>query len=154
MMTLHRRGLLAIAAAGVIACQSSGGAVAGDQTTFAPQLGVDLTTMTFAGGLRYRDIVVGTGAQAKPGNIVSVYYTGWLPNGIVIDTTQRPAAPLQFTLGEGRVIQGWDRGITGMRVGGRRQLVIPPALGYGNRPRGQIPPRSTLVFTIELVAVR
>lgn len=147
-------GLLAVIAAFAAACQSTGGAAAADQIAFAPELGVDLTAMTAAGGLRYRDIVAGSGAQAKPGNVVSVFYTGWLPNGAPFDSTRPPEAPIRFTLGEGRVIRGWERGVTGMRVGGQRQLVIPPSLGYGNQAVGSVPPRSTLVFTIEVVDVR
>jgi|SRR5918992_1651106 peptidylprolyl isomerase len=152
-MTRSLSATVAIVVWAVVACQSAGGAAV-DQPTFAPELGVELATMTTAGGLRYRDIVVGTGAEAKPGNVVAVYYSGWLPSGAPFDSTRPPEAPIRFTLGEGRVIRGWERGVTGMRVGGRRQLVIPPSLGYGNRAVGSVPARSTLVFTIDLVDVR
>jgi FKBP-type peptidyl-prolyl cis-trans isomerase len=153
-MSRRTLGLLATIASCAIACRSAGGAAAVDQVAFAPGLGVDLSAMTASSGLHYRDIVVGPGAQARPGNVVSVYYTGWLTNGVPFDSTRPPEPPIRFTLGEGQVIRGWERGVTGMRVGGQRQLVVPPTLGYGNQRVNSVPPRSTLVFTIEVVEVR
>lgn len=141
---------LILVACTVTACQSGGGA----PIVFAPQLGVDLSQMTAADGVHYRDLAVGDGAQVRNGGRVRVYYVGWLSDGTPFDSTRPPEAPIEFVVGEGRVIRGWERGITGMRVGGRRQLVVPPSMGYGNRGVASVPPRSTLVFTIEVVDAR
>lgn len=123
-------------------------------TTFAPSLGVDLSTMAVtSSGLHMRDDVVGTGAEAMPGQQVSVHYTGWLPDGTKFDSSVDRGKPFVFPLGGGRVIAGWDEGLQGMKVGGTRTLVIPPALGYGPRTIGPIPPNSTLVFRVELLGV-
>lgn len=106
------------------------------------------------------DITVGTGAEAMNGQTVSTNYTGWLYDesapdnkGAVFDSTDG-GAPFSFVLGAGSVIQGWDQGVPGMRVGGTRRLVIPPSLAYGSQGRGSIPPNSTLIFEIELVGVQ
>ena len=109
---------------------------------------------TTPSGLQYRDDVVGTGDEAVPGQTVSVHYTGTLTDGKKFDSSRDRGQPFSFPLGGGRVIRGWDEGVAGMRVGGRRTLVIPPELGYGSRPVGPIPPNSTLVFDVELLAVR
>ena len=102
-----------------------------------------------------RDLEVGGGATAQVGNEVVVHYTGWLPNGDEFDSSRGPGGPFSFTLGAGSVIDGWDEGVQGMQVGGRRTLVIPPALGYGPRGAGGvIPPNATLVFEVELLEVR
>lgn len=123
-------------------------------TTFAPALGIDLAKMTQTpSGLYYEDVTVGTGAVARAGEQVTVHYTGWLPNGAKFDSSVDRAKPLVFGLGAGRVIAGWDEGVAGMKVGGTRKLVIPPALGYGAQGVGPIPPNSTLVFTVQLVSV-
>ena len=107
-------------------------------------------------GLRYWDITVGTGAEAKPGQTVRVHYTGWLErNGKKFDSSVDRGQPFTFKLGEGRVIKGWDQGVEGMKVGGKRQLLIPPNLGYGDRGAGGvIPPDATLIFDVELLAVK
>ncbi|HST57992.1 MAG TPA: FKBP-type peptidyl-prolyl cis-trans isomerase [Longimicrobium sp.] len=125
-----------------------------EDTTFAPSLGVDLTTMTRTStGLYYRDITVGTGAVAQNGKIVGVYYQGWLPSGTRFDfRTSGPA--FEFALGAREVIRGWDEGVAGMRVGGKRQLVIPASLGYGAEGRGSIPPNAVMVFEVEVRTVR
>lgn len=109
-----------------------------------------------ASGLIYQDIVIGNGKMADPGLAVSVHYTGWLTNGTEFDSSVRRGQPLQFVLGSGRVIQGWEEGIKGMRVGGKRKLTIPPDLGYGAEGYGGglIPPNSTLLFDIELLSVK
>jgi FKBP-type peptidyl-prolyl cis-trans isomerase len=125
-----------------------------DRGSFSPALGIDPASMVASDGIRYRDIAVGAGTEARPGHIVSVYYTGWLADGTPFDSTRPPEPPIRFTVGDRQVIAGWERGVTGMRAGGSRQLVIPPSLGYGNRRVGPVPPRSTLVFTVELVDVR
>jgi FKBP-type peptidyl-prolyl cis-trans isomerase len=156
-MIRHRRILLLVVAIGVVgACQSGGGAPAdaGTSTPFAPHLGVDLSQMTPTGGVHYRDLAVGEGTEARSGRAVAVYYTGWLADGTPFDSTRPPQSPIRFTLGQGTVIRGWDRGMPGMRVGGRRQLVVPPSLGYGNQGVPGVPPRSTLVFDVHLVEVR
>ena len=105
-----------------------------------------------ASGLQFRDLVVGTGPIVTAGQFISVYYIGQLLNGRQFDATIPPAEPIRFQVGIRRVIRGWDEGLVGMRVGGRRQLIVPPALGYGSRGTGPIPPGSTLVFTIEVVS--
>jgi FKBP-type peptidyl-prolyl cis-trans isomerase len=97
---------------------------------------------------------VGTGETAVPGKSVSVHYTGWLTNEQKFDSSVDRGQPFEFALGAGQVIQGWDQGVAGMRVGGKRQLRIPPSLGYGSRGAGGvIPPDSTLIFDVELLAV-
>lgn len=124
-------------------------------TDFAKELNVDTTEMTTtASGLRYHDVTVGTGAEATAGRTVEVHYTGWLTDGSEFDSSRNRAEPFSFPLGRNRVIAGWDEGVAGMKVGGRRKLVIPPALGYGAMDMGPIPPNSTLVFDVELLAVR
>jgi FKBP-type peptidyl-prolyl cis-trans isomerase len=109
-----------------------------------------------ASGLVYQDVVIGNGKMADPGLAVSVHYTGWLTDGTEFDSSVRRGQPLQFTLGSGRVIQGWEEGIKGMRVGGKRKLTIPPDLGYGAEGYGGglIPPNATLQFDIELLSVK
>jgi FKBP-type peptidyl-prolyl cis-trans isomerase len=105
-------------------------------------------------GVEYWDIVVGTGATAVPGKPVKVHYTGWLTDGKKFDSSVDRRQPLTFSLGAGEVIKGWDEGVEGMKVGGKRQLRIPPALGYGSRGAGGvIPPNATLIFDVELLDV-
>ena len=114
--------------------------------------------ITTGSGLKYVDEVVGTGESPSPGKIVSVHYTGWLENGTQFDSSRGPdrGQPLQFPIGVGRVIKGWDEGVMTMKVGGKRKLIIPPNLGYGatGAGRGRIPPNSTLIFEVELLGVR
>jgi len=122
-------------------------------TRYAAALRVDLPAMEArASGLYVEDIVIGEGIRADSGDIANVYYVGWLPSGVEFDS-RRDGAPLEVALGYGRVIAGWDQGVVGMRVGGRRRLVVPPALGYGDVSRTRIPASSTLVFEIELLDV-
>jgi peptidylprolyl isomerase len=105
-------------------------------------------------GLQLRDDVEGTGARAGAGQHVSVHYTGTLTDGRKFDSSRDRGKPFQFELGAGQVIRGWDEGVEGMKVGGRRTLVIPPDLGYGSRGAGNvIPPNATLVFEVELLGV-
>jgi peptidylprolyl isomerase len=108
---------------------------------------------TTASGLQYRDDTVGTGAEARAGQQVSVHYTGTLTDGKKFDSSRDRGQPFGFGLGAGQVIRGWDEGVAGMKVGGRRTLVSPPELGYGQRPVGPIPAGSTLVFDVELLGV-
>ena len=101
------------------------------------------------------DVVVGTGVEATKGKTVSVHYTGWLTDGKKFDSSKDRGQPFNFSLGAGQVIRGWDEGVAGMKVGGKRKLTIPPDLGYGSRGAGgAIPPNATLVFEVELLGVR
>jgi FKBP-type peptidyl-prolyl cis-trans isomerase len=111
--------------------------------------------VTTASGLKYTDVKVGTGAEAKAGQSVSVHYTGTLTDGSKFDSSRDRNQPFVFPLGAGRVIRGWDEGVAGMKVGGVRKLTIPPALGYGAQGAGGvIPPNATLIFEVELLDVR
>ncbi|WKV75367.1 FKBP-type peptidyl-prolyl cis-trans isomerase [Streptomyces sp. PCS3-D2] len=105
--------------------------------------------------LTVRDLVVGDGAEAKPGRVVRVHYVGvTFASGAEFDASWDRGQPFKFAVGGGRVIKGWDRGIRGMRVGGRREIIIPPRLGYGDRsPSPLIPAGSTLVFVVDLLSV-
>ena len=106
-------------------------------------------------GLKYTDIETGAGATAQAGQKASVRYTGWLKNGRKFDSSVDRNEPFEFTLGAGMVIKGWDEGVAGMKVGGKRKLEIPPALGYGVRGAGAvIPPNAELVFEVELLGLR
>ncbi|MDA8018267.1 MAG: FKBP-type peptidyl-prolyl cis-trans isomerase [Thermoanaerobaculia bacterium] len=105
-------------------------------------------------GLRYADLVVGEGDEARPGHQVSVHYVGKLTDGTEFDSSRTRDQPFEFALGQGVVIPGWDEGVAGMRVGGRRRLVIPPHLAYGDRGAGHlVPPGATLDFDVELLGV-
>jgi FKBP-type peptidyl-prolyl cis-trans isomerase len=105
--------------------------------------------------LLIEDLVVGNGATAAAGQTVSVHYTGWLTNGNKFDSSVDRNEPFEFKLGMGRVIAGWDQGVAGMQVGGKRKLTIPPHMGYGEHGAGGvIPPNATLVFDVELLGVR
>lgn len=111
---------------------------------------------TTASGLQYEDTIPGTGAEAVPGNNVTVHYTGWLYQdgqlGAKFDSSKDRDEPFIFALGAGMVIKGWDEGVAGMKVGGARTLIIPPGLGYGARGAGGvIPPNATLKFDVELL---
>ena len=111
--------------------------------------------VTTQSGLQYVDEVVGNGATAAAGQTVSVHYTGWLTDGTKFDSSKDRGRPFEFQLGAGNVIRGWDEGVAGMKIGGRRRLTIPPALGYGARGvGGVIPPNATLVFEVELLGTR
>ena len=108
-----------------------------------------------ADGLTYTDDQVGTGAEATAGKTAVVHYTGWLLDGTKFDSSRDRNQPFSFPLGGGRVIRGWDEGVAGMRVGGKRTLTVPPELGYGARGAGGvIPPNATLKFEVELLDVR
>jgi FKBP-type peptidyl-prolyl cis-trans isomerase len=104
--------------------------------------------------LAIEDLVIGSGAAAARGRRVTVHYTGWLTNGSKFDSSKDRNQPFAFSLGRGQVIQGWEQGVEGMKVGGKRKLTIPPELGYGARGAGGvIPPNATLVFEVELLGV-
>lgn len=124
------------------------------QTTASGPTKVNGKSKTTASGLQYWDIMVGTGATATAGKTVKVHYTGWLTNGKKFDSSLDRHEPFAFSLGAGQVIKGWDEGVAGMKAGGKRQLRIPPELGYGARGAGGvIPPNSTLIFDVELLDV-
>jgi FKBP-type peptidyl-prolyl cis-trans isomerase len=111
--------------------------------------------ITTASGLQYLDIRIGNGAVPKAGQMVEVHYTGWLTDGKKFDSSRNGGTPSRFPFGQGMVIKGWDEGLSTMKVGGVRKLIIPPALGYGERGAGDlIPPNSTLIFEVELLAIR
>jgi FKBP-type peptidyl-prolyl cis-trans isomerase FkpA len=111
--------------------------------------------VTMADGLKYTDDQVGTGTEAQAGKTAVVHYTGWLTDGKKFDSSRDRGQPFSFKLGAGEVIKGWDEGVAGMKVGGKRTLTIPPELGYGTRGAGGvIPPNATLKFEVELVDVR
>lgn len=115
--------------------------------------------MTTASGLQITDSTVGTGASPKTGQICVMHYTGWLyvngAKGKKFDSSVDRGTPFEFPIGTGRVIKGWDEGVASMKVGGKRTLIIPPALGYGaSGAGGVIPPNATLVFDVELLAVK
>jgi FKBP-type peptidyl-prolyl cis-trans isomerase len=110
--------------------------------------------ITTDSGLQYQDVVIGEGDEAVPGSRVQVHYTGRLEDGTQFDTSRDSGQPFEFTLGAGRVIQGWEEGIAGMREGGQRTLIIPPELGYGESGFPPvIPPNATLIFDVELIDV-
>ncbi|MBX3606451.1 MAG: FKBP-type peptidyl-prolyl cis-trans isomerase [Piscinibacter sp.] len=117
-----------------------------------------MTMNTTESGLQYEDSTVGSGAEASAGQHVTVHYTGWLwqdgAKGAKFDSSKDRGDPFDFPLGAGMVIRGWDEGVQGMKVGGTRVLLIPPALGYGARGAGGvIPPNATLLFEVELLGV-
>ena len=118
-----------------------------------------MSIITTESGLQYEELTVGEGAVAAAGQNVTVHYTGWLQNedgsaGAKFDSSKDRNDPFEFPLGAGRVIAGWDEGVQGMKIGGKRKLIIPAGLGYGARGAGgAIPPNATLIFEVELLGV-
>ena len=109
---------------------------------------------TMSNGLQIEDIKIGEGSEVKKFDIVTVNYTGTLEDGTKFDSSLNPGrSPFRFTVGAGQVIKGWDEGLMGMKVGGKRKLTIPPELGYGSRDNGPIPANSTLIFDIDLLGI-
>ncbi|MDP6966576.1 MAG: FKBP-type peptidyl-prolyl cis-trans isomerase [Candidatus Marinimicrobia bacterium] len=133
-----RRILLLVAAIAVVGCS-------GDKS------GEEMMTDS---GLKYVDMKVGDGESPQAGQLVTVHYTGWLEDGTKFDSSVDKNRPFEFTIGAGGVIKGWDEGVMTMKVGGKRKLTIPSELGYGARGIGPIPPNSTLIFEVELLAIR
>ncbi len=123
------------------------------ETGTPPTQVADADYITTGSGLRYFDLVVGTGETPGTGQTVSVHYTGWLTNNVKFDSSVDRNQPFSFALGTGRVIAGWDEGVATMKVGGKRQLVIPAALAYGSTGSGAIPPNATLIFEVELLQI-
>jgi len=153
MLERFRLPRVVVAAALLLSAAGCGGdntaAPTGSTSNFTPP-------PTATSGLRVTDLVVGTGATAGVGNRITVSYAGWLFDASQPDSKGRQfdannAYP--FVLGAGQVIKGWDQGVVGMKVGGQRRLIVPPELGYGNQAVGPIPPNSTLVFDIRLIAI-
>jgi peptidylprolyl isomerase len=104
--------------------------------------------------MRYIDVAVGDGKLAEPGKVYFVHYTGWLYDGTQFDSSRGKPEPLNFEQGKRKVIAGWDSGFEGMRVGGKRRLLIPYQLAYGEKGRGKIPPKADLIFDVELMDVK
>jgi peptidylprolyl isomerase len=152
MRGFKRAGVIAIALATAVA-----GAAGSPTSAMAQTAG---KTMTTASGLQITDTKVGTGATPNTGQICVMHYTGWLyqngQKGAKFDSSLDRGQPFQFPIGTGRVIKGWDEGVAGMKVGGKRTLIIPPDLGYGARGAagGVIPPNATLIFEVELLDVK
>jgi len=143
--------ILALVVAGGIACiQSDSSAIPNPPA----EVNMDSSTTT-PSGLQYKDLVVGTGEGARSGATAVVHYTGWLMDGTKFDSSLDRGTPFEFVIGRGQVIAGWDEGVGTMNVGGKRELIIPPDLAYGDRgAAGVIPPGSTLKFEVELIELR
>lgn len=152
MRTARFPTMMAIAAALAV-----GSAIIPNNYAIAETQGTSMTTTP--SGLQYEDTVVGTGATPETGQICVMNYTGWLyvdgKKGAKFDSSLDRGTPFEFPIGTGRVIKGWDEGVASMKVGGKRTLIIPPALGYGARGAGGvIPPNATLIFDVELLGVK
>ena len=137
---------------------ASGCATASNTTAKSPDASKATASITggvvsLPGGLKYEDLVVGNGPVAESGMKVSVHYTGWLSDGTKFDSSLDRGEPFKFRLGGGNVIRGWDEGVKGMKVGGKRKLNIPSDLGYGAAGSGPIPPNAALVFEVALLGV-
>lgn len=158
-MELLVRVALALILTGLLACkgEKAGSQVAGqpETLTYARELKVDLSAMEKRpSGLYVLDLTEGTGQPAASGQVATVHYSGWLADGKPFDSSVG-GEPFEFNLGAGQVIAGWDEGVQGMKVGGKRRLVLPPQLGYGDAGAPPvIPPGATLVFDVELLGVK
>ena len=130
-------------------------AIGGEVTMAADEQNANEQEIVTASGLKYIDQKIGDGDVAVAGKMTTVHYTGWLENGKKFDSSVDRGQPFPFPLGAGRVIKGWDEGVQGMKIGGKRRLTIPPDLGYGARGAGGvIPPNATLIFDVELLGVQ
>lgn len=131
------------------------GIACGSSSDSDSEVSMEEQTTTMASGLQYRDLVVGTGEAASAGRTAVVHYTGWLLDGSKFDSSVDRGTPFEFPLGAGRVIKGWDEGVATMNIGGKRELIIPPDLGYGAQGfGGVIPPNATLKFEVELLDLK
>jgi FKBP-type peptidyl-prolyl cis-trans isomerase len=147
--------MAACASAAGVGAEPAAQPAATEALTFAPALEVNLAASErLPSGVYVRDIRAGEGPSVRRGDRVTVRYVGWLPDGTLFDAIVPPSTPREFRLGDGEVIRGWESGMVGMKAGGQRQIVVPPAQGYGGRRVGNIPPNSTLVFLVELVSAR
>jgi peptidylprolyl isomerase len=145
---MRKTGLLALAFIGLAALVAT-------ESVSAQNKDKEKKVITTKSGLKYIDEAEGTGAAAKAGDQVSVHYTGRLKDGKKFDSSVDRGQPFEFPLGAGRVIKGWDEGVAGMKVGGKRKLIIPPELGYGERGAGNvIPPNAELHFDVELLKIK
>lgn len=133
-----------------------GGSEGGSGAAAGGDFKVDSAALTkTASGLQYQDVAAGSGAEARDGQVAVVHYTGWLTDGTKFDSSRDRGEPFSFPIGAGQVIPGWDEGVAGMKVGGRRKLVIPSNLGYGDMGAPPvIPPGATLVFDVELLDLK
>ncbi len=153
-------GLLALASITVVGCSGTTASETPSEQA-APEVREETSkaappskTKSEVTELKVKDLVAGKGAEAKPGDRVSVHYTGWLEDGTKFDSSLDRKQPFQFTLGAGEVIKGWDEGVAGMRIGGKRKLTIPPELGYGEQGAGGvIPPNAVLTFEVQLLGI-
>jgi peptidylprolyl isomerase len=135
--------------------QATGAGTSASEPAAAAPAASSAHVVTTASGLKYEDLRLGTGPSPNPGQIAVVHYTGWLTNGTKFDSSLDRGQPFEFPIGQGRVIKGWDEGVATMKVGGKRKLMIPPALGYGSSGAGNvIPPNSELIFEVELLGVK
>jgi FKBP-type peptidyl-prolyl cis-trans isomerases 1 len=144
-----------IVQAALLLSLSSGSIAADNQQIKKETKNMAEQTVTTESGLTYLDMTAGTGRLAELGDTASVHYTGWLADGKKFDSSVDRKEPFSFRLGAGQVIKGWDEGVMGMKIGGKRKLTIPPQLGYGARGAGGvIPPNATLTFDVELLDLR
>jgi peptidylprolyl isomerase len=157
--------VLSVAACSKTAPENTATAAATDtpaqqpQSTSAPTAEADVFSIpanlqTTPSGLKYVIDRPGNGPQPQSGQTVQVHYTGWLTNGTKFDSSRDRGEPIEFPIGTGRVIKGWEEGVGAMHVGEKRTLVIPPELGYGESGQGEIPPNATLVFKVELLSAK
>jgi len=149
--------MMLVVLAGVLGCKAEDGSSGTSPEGSATSSGAGLSgnTVTLPSGLKYEDLRVGDGPVAEVGSTVKMHYTGWLTDGTKFDSSLDRGEPYPLVLGGGTVIRGWEEGIRGMKVGGKRKLTIPPHLGYGAAGYGNaIPPNATLVFEVELVELQ